>query len=125
MNAGYLFRELYYQRRRTLTAILGLSIGKCVTGEMLRAMADHPIVFALANPVPEISFEEARAARSDVIIATGRSDYPNQINNVLAFPGIFRGALDARARQITEKMKMSAAMTSSLYNRHPTRQTTT
>ena len=101
--------------RRTLVEALkdadvfaGLSKGKCVTGEMLRSMADHPIVFALANPVPEISFEEARAARSDVIIATGRSDYPNQVNNVLGFPSIFRGALDVRARAINEEMKLAA-----------------
>lgn len=86
----------------------GLSIGKCITQEMLRSMADHPIVFALANPVPEISYEEAKAARSDVIIATGRSDYPNQINNVLGFPFIFRGALDVRARAINEAMKLAA-----------------
>ncbi len=101
--------------RRTLADALkdadvfaGLSIGKCVTKEMLRSMADHPIVFALANPVPEISYDEAKAARSDVIIATGRSDYPNQVNNVLGFPFIFRGALDVRARAINEAMKLAA-----------------
>jgi malate dehydrogenase (oxaloacetate-decarboxylating)(NADP+) len=86
----------------------GLSIAKCVTPEMLRSMADHPIVFALANPVPEISYDEAKAARPDVIIATGRSDYPNQVNNVLGFPFIFRGALDVRARAINEAMKLAA-----------------
>jgi malate dehydrogenase (oxaloacetate-decarboxylating)(NADP+) len=86
----------------------GLSIGKCVTGEMLRSMAERPIVFALANPVPEISYDEAKAARPDVIIATGRSDYPNQVNNVLGFPFIFRGALDVRARCINEEMKLAA-----------------
>jgi malate dehydrogenase (oxaloacetate-decarboxylating)(NADP+) len=101
--------------RRTLADALkgadvfaGLSIGKCVNAEMLRSMADHPIVFALANPVPEISYDDARAARPDVIIATGRSDYPNQVNNVLGFPFIFRGALDVRARAINEPMKLAA-----------------
>ena len=100
---------------RTLTDALkgadvfaGLSKGNCVTGEMLRSMAAHPIVFALANPVPEISYDDARAARADVIIATGRSDYPNQVNNVLGFPFIFRGALDVRARAINEEMKLAA-----------------
>ncbi len=86
----------------------GLSKAKCVTADMLRSMADHPVVFALANPVPEISYDEAKAARSDVIIATGRSDYPNQVNNVLGFPFIFRGALDVRARAINEEMKLAA-----------------
>ncbi len=101
--------------RRTLAEALegadvfaGLSIGNCVTGKMLEAMAARPIVFALANPVPEISYEEARAARPDAIIATGRSDYPNQVNNVLGFPFIFRGALDVRARTINEEMKLAA-----------------
>jgi malate dehydrogenase (oxaloacetate-decarboxylating)(NADP+) len=101
--------------RRTLADALkdadvfvGLSIGKCVTPEMLRSMAAHPVVFAMANPVPEISYDEAKAARSDVIIATGRSDYPNQVNNVLGFPFIFRGALDVRARAINEEMKLAA-----------------
>jgi malate dehydrogenase (oxaloacetate-decarboxylating)(NADP+) len=86
----------------------GLSIGHCVTAEMLRSMAPRPIVFALANPIPEISYDEARAARPDAIIATGRSDYPNQVNNVLGFPFIFRGALDVRARCINEEMKLAA-----------------
>jgi malate dehydrogenase (oxaloacetate-decarboxylating)(NADP+) len=86
----------------------GLSTARCVTPEMLCSMADHPIVFALANPVPEISYEEAKAARSDVIIATGRSDFPNQVNNVLGFPGIFRGALDVRARTINKEMEVAA-----------------
>src|ERR1019366_4000429 len=88
--------------------LVGLSIGNCVTPEMLRSMADRPIVFALANPVPEIGYDEARAARPDVIIATGRSDCPNQVNNVLGFPFIFRGALDVRARAINEEMKLAA-----------------
>jgi len=87
---------------------VGLSVGGIVTGEMLKAMAPRPIVFALANPDPEISPEEARRARSDAIIATGRSDYPNQVNNVLGFPFIFRGALDVRARKINEEMEMAA-----------------
>src|SRR5690242_18962899 len=78
---------------------VGLSVGGIVTGEMLKPMAPRPIVFALANPDPEISPEEARRARGDAIIATGRSDYPNQVNNVLGFPFIFRGALDVRARK--------------------------
>src|SRR5690349_10674782 len=87
---------------------VGLSVGGIVRGEMLKAMAKRPIVFALANPTPEISPEEARQARSDAIIATGRSDYPNQVNNVLGFPFIFRGALDVRARKINEEMEMEA-----------------
>ncbi|RMG15340.1 MAG: NADP-dependent malic enzyme [Deltaproteobacteria bacterium] len=88
---------------------LGCSVGGVVTPEMVRAMADRPIVFALANPDPEISYPEAKAARSDVIMATGRSDYPNQVNNVLGFPFIFRGALDVRATAINEEMKKAAA----------------
>ena len=88
---------------------MGLSVAGCLTGDMLRTMAPDPIVFAMANPDPEIGYEEAVAARSDVIMATGRSDYPNQINNVLGFPFIFRGALDVRASRITEGMKMAAA----------------
>ena len=79
-----------------------------VTPEMLRSMADRPIIFAMANPVPEISYEAAKAARPDAIIATGRTDYPNQVNNVLGFPFIFRGALDVRARAINEEMKVAA-----------------
>src|SRR5207247_340410 len=88
---------------------VGLSVGGIVTGEMLKGMAKRPIVFALANPNPEITPEEARQARSDAIIATGRSDYPNQVNNVLGFPFIFRGALDVRAREINEPMKVAAS----------------
>src|SRR2546430_595455 len=87
---------------------VGLSVGSIVTGEMLKGMAKRPIVFALANPNPEITPEEARQARSDAIIATGRSDYPNQVNNVLGFPFIFRGALDVRAKKINEEMEMAA-----------------
>ena len=88
---------------------MGLSVAGCLSGEMLRTMNADPIVFAMANPDPEITYEEATATRSDVIMATGRSDYPNQINNVLGFPFIFRGALDVRAKKITENMKMAAA----------------
>ncbi len=89
--------------------LVGLSKKGTVTGDMLKAMARDPIVFALANPDPEISPEEARAARPDVIMATGRSDYPNQVNNVLGFPFIFRGALDVAASEINEAMKMAAS----------------
>src|SRR5215470_11992828 len=87
---------------------IGLSVGNVVSGEMLKGMAKNPIVFAMANPDPEITWEEAILARKDVIVATGRSDYPNQVNNVLGFPYIFRGALDVRARQINEAMKLAA-----------------
>jgi malate dehydrogenase (oxaloacetate-decarboxylating)(NADP+) len=87
---------------------VGLSVADCVTGEMVRRMANRPIVFAMANPDPEITYEEATKARKDVIIATGRSDYPNQVNNVLGFPFIFRGALDVRASTINEEMKLAA-----------------
>lgn len=87
---------------------LGLSKGNVLTQEMIRSMAEHPIVFALANPVPEISYEDAMAARPDVLMSTGRSDYPNQINNVIGFPYIFRGALDVAATAINEEMKLAA-----------------
>jgi malate dehydrogenase (oxaloacetate-decarboxylating)(NADP+) len=88
---------------------LGCSVAGLVTKEMVRAMAPKAIVFALANPDPEISYPEAKEARSDIIMATGRSDYPNQVNNVLGFPFIFRGALDVQARVINEEMKVAAA----------------
>jgi malate dehydrogenase (oxaloacetate-decarboxylating)(NADP+) len=87
---------------------VGLSVAGAVTGAMVASMAARPIIFALANPVPEITPEEVLAARSDAIMATGRSDYPNQVNNVLGFPFIFRGALDVRATEINEEMKMAA-----------------
>jgi malate dehydrogenase (oxaloacetate-decarboxylating)(NADP+) len=89
---------------------VGLSIGGLVDREMVRSMADDPIIFAMANPDPEIAYEAAKEARDDtVIMATGRSDYPNQVNNVLGFPFIFRGALDVRATEINEEMKVAAA----------------
>ncbi len=87
---------------------VGLSKGNVLTQDMVRSMADQPIVFALANPVPEISYEDAMASRPDVLMSTGRSDYPNQINNVIGFPYIFRGALDVNASAINEEMKMAA-----------------
>ena len=89
--------------------LVGLSGPGSVTAQMLKGMAKTPVIFAMANPDPEIPYEEARAARPDAIVATGRSDYPNQVNNVLAFPAIFRGALDAHATKITEEMKVAAA----------------
>lgn len=87
---------------------LGLSVGNIVTAEMIKSMAKNPIVFAMANPDPEIAYDTAIAARPDIIMATGRSDYPNQVNNVLGFPYIFRGALDVRATTINEEMKLAA-----------------
>ena len=87
---------------------LGLSVANVLTQDMVRSMNDNPIVFALANPNPEISYADAMASREDIIFATGRSDYPNQINNVLGFPYIFRGALDVRAKAINEEMKLAA-----------------
>jgi malate dehydrogenase (oxaloacetate-decarboxylating)(NADP+) len=88
--------------------LIGLSAGNVVTPEMLKGMAKNPIVFAMANPDPEIAYELAIAARKDIIMASGRSDYPNQVNNVLGFPYIFRGALDVRATAINEEMKIAA-----------------
>ncbi|MBO9572502.1 MAG: NADP-dependent malic enzyme, partial [Chitinophagaceae bacterium] len=87
---------------------IGLSVGNVLTKDMVRSMAKRPIVFAMANPDPEIKYEDALDAREDVIMATGRSDYPNQVNNVLGFPFIFRGALDVRATIINEEMKLAA-----------------
>ncbi len=101
--------------RRTLAdamegadVFMGLSVGGIVSQEMVASMADRPIIFALANPDPEISYPDAMAVRDDLVMATGRSDYPNQVNNVLGFPYIFRGALDAAARAINEEMKLAA-----------------
>src|SRR5205085_6837707 len=88
---------------------IGLSAGGTVTQDMVRSMAPNPIVFAMANPDPEISYDDAVAARPDVIMATGRSDYPNQVSNVLGFPFIFRGALDCRATTINDEMKLAAS----------------
>ncbi|HEY6223220.1 MAG TPA: malic enzyme-like NAD(P)-binding protein, partial [Gemmatimonadales bacterium] len=93
---------------RGADVFIGLSTGGIVTGDMVRAMAARPIVFALANPSPEIMPDEVRRARPDALIATGRSDFPNQVNNVLGFPFIFRGALDVRAKQINGEMEMAA-----------------
>jgi len=87
--------------------VIGVSAPGSITAEMIQSMANNPIVFALANPIPEIMPEEAIKA-GVAVIATGRSDYPNQVNNVLAFPGIFRGALDVRASQINDEMKIAA-----------------
>ncbi len=87
---------------------IGLSVGGMVTKEMVKSMAPDPIVFAMANPDPEIMYDEAVSVRKDIIMATGRSDFPNQVNNVLGFPFIFRGALDVRATAINEEMKMAA-----------------
>src|SRR3954470_16141391 len=87
---------------------VGLSVAGAITREMVAQMSNRPIIFALANPDPEITPDEVRAVRSDAIIATGRSDFPNQVNNVLGFPFIFRGALDVRATEINEEMKMAA-----------------
>jgi len=100
---------------RTLTEALagadvffGLSSANCVTAEMVKAMAPDPIIFALSNPDPEIPYDLAKATRPDAIVATGRSDFPNQVNNVLGFPFIFRGALDVRATTINDEMKLAA-----------------
>ncbi|MBL7697343.1 MAG: NADP-dependent malic enzyme [Chitinophagaceae bacterium] len=96
------------QALRDADVFIGLSVGNVLTREMVKSMAKRPIVFAMANPDPEITWEEALAAREDVIMATGRSDFPNQVNNVLGFPFIFRGALDVRATKINEEMKLAA-----------------
>jgi len=111
-HKGHFARET---KLRTLTeamkgadVFVGCSVKGVVTRDMVRSMAPRPIVFAMANPDPEITYEEAKASRSDAIIATGRSDYPNQVNNVLGFPFIFRGALDVRATAINEEMKLAA-----------------
>ncbi|CCZ11710.1 putative malate dehydrogenase [Prevotella sp. CAG:1092] len=93
---------------RGADVFVGLSKGNVLSQDMIRSMAPSPIVFALANPVPEISYEDAMASRPDVLMSTGRSDYPNQINNVIGFPYIFRGALDVHARGINEEMKLAA-----------------
>ncbi len=99
--------------------MLGLSSGGIVSQEMVKTMAPNAIIFACANPTPEISPEEVLEVRDDIIMGTGRSDYPNQVNNVLGFPSIFRGALDVRAKKITENMKMAAAEALALLAREP------
>jgi len=96
------------QAMKDADVFVGLSVGNVVTPEMIKSMNRRPIVFAMANPDPEISYEAATGVRDDIIMATGRSDYPNQVNNVLGFPFIFRGALDVRATQINEAMKLAA-----------------
>lgn len=98
---------------------VGVSVAGIVNKEMIRSMADRPIVFALANPDPEITYPDALDARPDVIMATGRSDFPNQVNNVLGFPFIFRGALDVRARGVSERMKVAAAQALATLAREP------
>lgn len=98
---------------------IGLSKGNVVTQDMVKSMAKNPIIFAMANPDPEISYEDATAARKDVIMATGRSDYPNQVNNVLGFPYIFRGALDVRATTINEAMKLAAVKALAALTKEP------
>lgn len=115
MNA-YLEQFAVETSKRTLAEVMegadvfiGVSVGGIVTQDMVKSMNEKPIVFALANPDPEISYPDAKAARSDAIVATGRSDFPNQVNNVLGFPFIFRGALDVRATSINEEMKIAAA----------------
>jgi malate dehydrogenase (oxaloacetate-decarboxylating)(NADP+) len=98
---------------------LGVSAPNVLTPAMLRSMNRDPVVFALANPVPEIDYRLAVDTRRDVLIATGRSDYPNQVNNVIAFPYVFRGALDARARKINEEMKLAATAAIAALAREP------
>ena len=110
-------REFATTRRITTLAealhdadvFLGVSKADTLTPEMLRTMSGNPIVMALANPDPEIAYDTAMLSRPDIIFATGRSDYPNQVNNVLCFPGLFRGVLDARASDVNDEMKVAAA----------------
>jgi malate dehydrogenase (oxaloacetate-decarboxylating)(NADP+) len=99
--------------------MLGLSKGGIVSQAMVKSMAKEAIIFACSNPTPEITPEEVEAVRDDIIMGTGRSDYPNQVNNVLGFPSIFRGALDSGAKKITENMKMAAAKALALLAREP------
>ncbi len=102
------FSQTLEDAMKDADVFIGLSVGNVITPEMVKSMAKNPIVFAMANPDPEITYDKAMSARKDVIMATGRSDYPNQVNNVLGFPYIFRGALDVRATQINEAMKLAA-----------------
>jgi malate dehydrogenase (oxaloacetate-decarboxylating)(NADP+) len=94
---------------RGANVFVGLSVGNVISAEMIQGMAKTPIIFAMANPTPEIAYEVARAARPDAILATGRSDYPNQVNNVLGFPFIFRAALDCRATRVSREMVLAAS----------------
>lgn len=103
-------RSTLAEALRGADVFVGLSVGNILTPDMIRSMAPRPIVFALANPEPEIAYDEAMSSRDDILFATGRSDYPNQINNVLGFPYIFRAALDCRASTINEDMKKAAAI---------------
>jgi len=98
---------------------LGLSVANVVTADMIKRMSEKPIIFAMANPDPEIPYELAKAARPDAILGTGRSDYPNQVNNVLGFPYIFRGALDVRAREINTEMKLAAGRSLAALTKEP------
>ena len=102
-------RRTLFDAFKDADVFIGLSAGGIVSQDMIRGMAPNPIVFAMANPDPEIGYDEATSAREDIIMATGRSDYPNQVNNVLGFPFIFRGALDCRATQINDEMKLAAS----------------
>ncbi|MBU4267097.1 MAG: hypothetical protein L6243_05080 [Candidatus Altiarchaeales archaeon] len=98
---------------------IGVSVGKCVTQKMVKSMASNPVIFAMSNPIPEILPEDAFKARDDVVMATGRSDYPNQVNNVLGFPFIFRGALDVKATEINEEMKLAASKALAALTKEP------
>jgi len=122
------YKEMFASdtKKRTLAeamegadVFLGLSVKGMVSQKMVKSMNKNPVVFAMANPDPEITFEDAKAARDDIIIATGRSDYPNQVNNVLGFPFIFRGALDVLATDINEEMKMAASLALAKLAREP------
>lgn len=130
LNAGRkdtnVFNKKYSRKKNAVTLdeaidgadlFLGLSVKGVLTGKMVKRMAKNPVIFALANPSPEIDYDEAKRARKDAIICTGRSDYPNQINNVLGFPFIFRGVLDCNASRVTENMKFAAAKSLALLAR--------
>ncbi|KAF0112194.1 MAG: malate dehydrogenase (oxaloacetate-decarboxylating)(NADP+) [Chloroflexi bacterium] len=99
--------------------LIGLSVANIVTPDMLKRMRQSPVIFAMANPDPEIGFDLARAARPDAIVGTGRSDFPNQVNNLLGFPYIFRGAMDVRAKAINDEMKIAASLALSALSREP------
>ncbi len=101
-------RRHWQMQCKVADVFIGVAAANLVSQDMVKSMANNPIVFALSNPDPEISFADANEARNDLIMATGRSDYPNQVNNVLGFPFIFRGALDARASEINIEMKIAA-----------------